>query len=252
MAMLWRYPNGIGGEKVEERSIHGKAPDWIPSTVYHDKHRILLEDTAALIWFAANREALEIHAPFDRYQHKDYPTELVFDLDPTDTTDFSLVLSVAIELKRTLDSLGLMSFAKTSGATGLQIYVPIEDKYTFEETRRINKFIAEYMLQKMPGKLTVDRVVERRGKKLYFDYLQLWRGRTMAVPYTVRARPLATVSAPVTWEEVEKGFEPADFTVANMVSRIQSKGDIFSPVTRRSPEYVQNLDRVLTFISAHV
>jgi len=251
MAMLWRYGNGIGGEKTEERSVYGHPPDWVPTIVYQGKRRIMLDDEATLIWYAATREALEIHVPFDRYERKDYPTELVFDLDPAGAGDFAFVRTVALEVKRTLDSLGLLSFAKTSGATGMQIYVPIEDKYTYEETRKINTFIAEYLVQKMPGRLTLDRVVERRGAKLYFDYLQLWRGRTMVVPYTVRARPAATVSAPVAWEEVERGFVPEHFTIRNMIGRVRTIGDMFSTVTERDPKYLQNLDGILSFINAH-
>ncbi|XEC96197.1 non-homologous end-joining DNA ligase [Paenibacillus tarimensis] len=250
MLMIWRYPHGIRGERIEERSIHGTAPSWVPRVTYKDKERILLNNAATLIW-VANKEALELHVPFDRYHRKEYPTELVFDLDPPNDRSFQLVLEAALKVKDVLDSLALYSIPKTSGATGLQIYVPIEPKYTFEETRVLNKFIADYIHQQMPDRITLDRVFERRGQKLYFDYLQLWRGRTMSAPYSVRARPLATVSVPVTWEEVMTGFSPTDFSVKNVPSRIEKVGDLFQRVSKEADRPNQNLDQILTFIRAN-
>lgn len=250
LLMRWRYPDGIGGEKVEEKAIPNAAPSWVPRAFYKDKDWILLNDSATLAW-VANREAQELHVPFDRYNHKNYPTELVFDLDPPSADDFSLVLEVALKLKEVLDSLGLFSVAKTSGASGMQIYVPIEPKITFEETRMINKFIADYMVERIPDRITLERVVKKRGKKLYFDYLQLWKGRTMPAPYSVRAKPGGTVSAPVTWEEVQAGVHPADFTMRSMPERIAHKGDLFRPLTTEKERYNQKLEHILSFLKVH-
>jgi bifunctional non-homologous end joining protein LigD len=247
MLMTWRYPNGVAGKKIEERSVHHTPPEWLQRIEYKGKERILLNNTPTLVW-VANFGALELHVPFDRYDHKDYPTELVFDLDPPDDEHFELVLEVALKLKQVLDSLGLFSVPKTSGATGLQIYLPIEPKYSFEETRKINKFVAEYLAQQNPQLITLERMANKRGSKLYFDYLQLWRGRTMAVPYSVRARNVPSVSTPVTWEEVAKGFLPADFTMVNVVSRIKQKGDLFAPLSTEKDQYKQNLDSIFSFM----
>lgn len=140
LLMTWRYPDGIASRRIEEKAVPPAAPDWLPRAFYKDKEWILLNDTAALI-YTANRAALELHVPFDRYNHKNYPTELVFDLDPPDGGSFDQVLEVAITLKELLDSLSLFSVVKT-GATGLQVYVPIDPVYPFEETRKITTFIA--------------------------------------------------------------------------------------------------------------
>ncbi len=251
MLMIWRYPGGLAGRRIEDRSIHGIAPDWVPRVIYNGKERILLNDMATLVW-VANLGALELHVPFDLHYHKDYPTELVYDLDPADRMGYGVVLEVALKLRALLSSLSLHSYPKTSGATGMQIYVPIEPIYTFEETRHINRFIAQYMLEQMPDTITLERVVQRRGGKLYFDYLQLWRGRTMAAPYSVRARPLATVSTPVAWEEVSRGFLPADFTMAHVPERLQKKGDLFRFVSSQGERLNQNLDKVLNFVKTHI
>jgi bifunctional non-homologous end joining protein LigD len=251
MLMYWLYPQGIGGEKTEKRSLLANAPDYIPRTVYLDKPRVLLNNKETLAW-VANVGALELHVPFDRYDRKNYPTELVFDLDPSDPGDFDLVRDVALQLKGLLDSLDLISIAKTSGKTGLQIYVPIDPRYTFEEARKVNQFIAKYMLEKNPGRITLDRVVQRRGTKLYFDYLQLWKGRTMPAVYSVRATPQTTVSTPVTWGEIEQGFDPADFTLLTIPKRLKDNGDLFSPVTSVKESNRQSLEAILRFIETHV
>ncbi|WP_123042875.1 non-homologous end-joining DNA ligase [Cohnella candidum] len=247
MLMVWRYPDGILGRRVEERSIHGEAPEWVPRVVYAEKERILLNDAATLVW-VANRGGVELHVPFDRFDRKDYPTELVFDLDPAENMPFEAVREVALKLRDVLNGLSLASIPKTSGATGLQIFVPIEPKYTFEETRRINTFIARYMQEQMPHRITLERVVEKRGDKLYFDYLQLWRGRTMAAAYSVRAKPKATVSTPVTWDEVAAGFHPADFTIAAVPQRLLTVGDLFRQVSSEEFRLQQRIDEVLAFI----
>lgn len=247
MLMVWRYPDGIGGRRVEERSLHGHAPAWVPRVTYADKPRILLNDLATLAW-VANRGAIELHLPFDRHDRKDYPTELVFDLDPAEGMPFEAAREVAIQVRDVLNGLALRSFPKTSGATGLQIFVPIEPKYAYEEARRINTFIARYLLERMPNRITLERVVGKRGNKLYFDYLQLWRGRTMAAAYSVRAKPLATVSAPVSWDEVETGCLPGDFTITTVPQRIKRVGDLFAPVSSENGRLSQRVDDVLAFI----
>ncbi|WP_018131514.1 non-homologous end-joining DNA ligase [Effusibacillus pohliae] len=250
LLMMWRYPDGVGTKRIEEKAVPDFAPDWIPRAFYKDKHWILLNDAATLAW-VGNYAALELHVSFDRYWKKNYPTELVFDLDPADPVDFERVLEVALQLKAVLDSLSLVSVAKISGATDLQIYVPIDCRYTFEETRKINKFIAEYMARQNPRRITLERNVKKRGGKLYLDYLQLWKGRTMPAPYSVRTQARATVSMPVTWGEVENGFAPSDFTIRNAVQRIREKGDLFSPLTTDKHSYNQGLDEILSFLEAH-
>lgn len=240
-----RWPDGIDGKSFYQKEMPGYAPQWIPRAAYGDKNWVLLNDTATLVW-VANQAALELHIPFNKYMNGDYPEELVIDLDPMDTGNFSLVREIALKIKEVLDSLGLVSVPKTSGATGLQIYIPVDPRYSYEELRPVNKFLAEYVSARNPGKVTLERVVKKRGRLLYFDYLQLWRGRTLPAPYSVRARPAAPVSAPLEWKEVEHDFSPEEFTVAAMTERIKQKGDLFSPVTTKKIR--QNLDEILVFL----
>lgn len=245
LLMIWVYPHGLSGKKIEKRSVPQTAPEWISHTFYKEKERILLNDRATLVW-AANYGGIEFHVPFDRHDKTDYPLEMVFDLDPPDDNSFDLVLEVAIKLKQLLESLGLISVPRTSGSLGMQVFVPIQPNYTFEQTRKINTFVAQYFAEQMPQHITLERVVSKRGNKLYFDYLQLWRGRTMPVVYSARAKSEPTVAAPLTWEEVETGIRPTDFTILNMKKRIQEMGDLFNPVT--TEKLNQSLDDILNFI----
>lgn len=242
-----RYPDGINGKSFYQKEIPGYAPGWLPRAKSGDKEWILLNDVATLVW-VANQAALELHVPFNTYWEEDFPSELVFDLDPMEEDNFDLVREISLRTKEVLDSFGLLSVPKTSGATGIQIYVPLESRYTYEQTRLVNEFIARYIAEKYPHKVTLERSVKKRGKLLYFDYLQLWRGRTLPVPYSVRARSGAPVSAPLTWEEIEEGVLPADFTIKTIGERIKKRGDLFSPVT--SPTYKQNLDDLLHQLSS--
>lgn len=246
LLMMWIYPHGIDGKKIEKRSLPESAPTWVSNAFYKEKKRILLNDKSTLVW-AANYGAIEFHVPFDRHDNPEHPMEMVFDLDPPEDSNFDLVLEVSIRLKQLLESLGLNSVPRTSGSSGMQIFVPIQPKYTFEETRKINTFIAHYFLEKMPQQITLERVVSKRGNKLYFDYLQLWRGRTMPAVYSARAKSKATVVTPLTWEEVEAGIMPTDFTLSNLKKRIQAKGDLFKLITTEKLHHP--LNEILKFIN---
>lgn len=245
LLMSWRYPDGAGTRRIEEKEIPAYAPEWIPRSTYKEKDWILLNDLPTLAW-VANRAALELHVPFDRVDRPDHPTDLVFDLDPPDAHHFELVREVALRLKELLDSLSLASWAKSSGATGLQVYIPILPEYSFTETRKVTEFVASYMAQTLPNLVTLDRVVDRRGQKLYFDYLQLWKMRTMPAPYSLRANARAGVSAPVGWDELAQGLSPESLTAGEVLRRLHERGDLFAPVTTGAQR--QSLREILAFL----
>jgi bifunctional non-homologous end joining protein LigD len=160
---------------------------------------------------------------------------------------FQKACQVALHLKKILDDLGLPSYPKTSGATGLQVFVPIARGYTFDETRSLTHFIGKYMAENYPEIVTVERLTKDRGDKVYFDYLQHGQGKTLSGPYTPRAVKSAAVSAPITWEELAAGITPDMFTVRTMPKRIQEKGDLFAPLSRPGVE----IREILHFIKHH-
>ncbi|HJV46404.1 MAG TPA: non-homologous end-joining DNA ligase [Bacillota bacterium] len=243
-----RFPNGIHGKSFYQKNVPEHAPEWLQVYSYRDTNYIVASNLPTLVWLG-NQASLELHVTFNLINQPSQPTELVFDLDPTDVEDYSLVLETSCRIKEILDSLGLYSQPKTSGATGIQIYLPIATRYSYEETRQLNKFIAQYIEGKYPHLVTLERLVKNRGTKLYFDYLQHWEGKTLPAPYSARARTAASVSAPVTWEEVYQGFHPTDFTLRNMKERIDKMGDLFSTITTEKKE--QSLDELLNFIKIH-
>lgn len=244
-----RFPHGIGEPSFYQKNVPSYAPNWIATYEWKGTTYILLNDLPTLVWLG-NQACLEYHVPFNFFNESHIPSEIVFDLDPSDADNFNLVLEVALLLKEVLDSLGLVSQAKTSGATGMQIYIPIERRYTYEQTYPFNQFIAHYMAEKYPQSITLERFVKNRGKKLYFDYLQHGEGKTLAAPYFPRARKTGTVSTPVSWEEVRDGFHPHDFTMETIVERVKEKGDLFAPITTDRQE--QSLDGLLEEINVFV
>ncbi|MBO8162377.1 MAG: DNA polymerase domain-containing protein [Brevibacillus sp.] len=237
-----RYPHGIDDKHFFQKNLPSYAPDWIPVCLWEGTRYPVLNDLPTLVWMA-NQAALEWHISFHEIGDE-IPTELVFDLDPS-TPNFDDAIEAALLLKEVLKELNLPSWVKTSGASGLQVYVPIERKYRFEQTRQVSAFIASYLVNKHPRSLTIERLVKKRGSKLYIDYLQHWRGKTLPAPYSTRARPQATISAPVSWEEVPS-IHPTHFTIHNMITRLKEKGDLFSPLLSDTQRV--SLDPILSFL----
>ncbi len=221
-----RYPDGIHGESFFSKNLPDYAPEWITRSVWNDTEYALLDSVPTLAWFV-NMAALEFHTSFNTSESVEYPTYLVFDLDPSEGQQFDDVVEVALLVKEVLDSLAITSYIKTSGATGMQIYIPTGGKYDYNDSRRINEFFGSYFAQKYPRKITIERMVNKRGTKLYFDYLQMWQGKTITMVYSPRAKEKATVSMPVTWDEVKKGIKPEDFTLNNALARLKNMGDLF-------------------------
>jgi len=242
-----RYPDGVGGKSFYQKNIPNYAPDWVDTAKWKTTKYILLNKRATLIWLG-NQAALEFHTSFNQYQTELYPSFLVFDLDPSKGQSFEEVVEAALLINETLQSLKIKSWVKTSGATGLQLYIPIGKQYTYETAKRINQFFSEYFSQKYANRITIERMVNKRGKKLYFDYLQMWHGKTITSVYSPRATKHGTVSIPVEWSELKKGIKPEDFHLLNVKDRLQEKGDLFAPLL--SMENKQDLHMILDYLSA--
>lgn len=239
-----RYPHGVTDKHFYQKNAPEYAPAWIQTHTWENVRYVLCNDRATLVWMA-NQAALEWHVSF-HLATDETPTELVFDLDPS-TDDFAVVIESALLLKDVLDELHLPAWVKTSGSSGLQVYVPIELRYTFEQTRQVGYFIASYLVSKHPSLLTIERLVKNRGDKLYIDYLQQWRGKTLPAPYSTRAKEQATVSTPLRWEEVPH-CHPTNFTVHTVPQRLEIHGDLFSPVS--TPTKRASLDTILGFLQS--
>lgn len=223
---LIRYPDGVEGKSFYQKNRPPYTPDWIPSHRFQHTDYLLLQERAALL-YCGNLGAIEIHTSFHRIPDIK-PEELVFDLDPS-VEGFARVAEAALLIKEELDALHLPSLVKTSGATGLQIYVPLQKGHTFEQTRRFASFFARYMVEKRADLFTIERSIRNRGTKIYFDYLQHWKGKSIIAPYSPRARISPAVSTPLRWEELPH-VTPEDFTIRQVPNRIKAVGDLFSPL----------------------
>jgi len=239
-----RYPDGIYGKAFYQKNKPEYAPTWIETyeSLSEDKiiNYILINDTKSLLW-AANQASIEIHPWLSRVGSIDYPDFVVFDLDPMEKTDFEDAREVALALKKLLDLQGLVGFPKTSGATGLQVYVPIEPVYTYDQVKKFAKFFSEVLERTFPDITTTERNVSKREGKMYLDYLQNIKGKTLIAPYSPRPRRGAPVSCPLDWKELEQGITPDMFTIKNMPERVKTKGDLFQGVLK----FKQKIDKWL-------
>jgi bifunctional non-homologous end joining protein LigD len=241
---LIRYPGGVDGKYFYQKHAPAHTPEWVKKVSRGEDRYILCNNRETLYWLG-NQAALELHIAFNTYSREDEPTELVFDLDPS-VDSFSHVREAALIMRDALLGVGLDPYVKTSGATGLQIFVPIHPGYTYSQTRRVSRFIAEFLVQKHPGLLTVERLKRKRGDRLYIDYVQHASGKTLPAPYSTRARETPNVSTPVRWEEIEKGCKPEDFTIFTVPDRLEKHGDLFAPLHRATGR--QSLEAILQFL----
>lgn len=219
-----RYPHGVGDKSFYQKRPPAKSPEWVSVVDIEGDTFINLNSLPTLLWLG-NLAVIEFHTPFcmftDGLLHS-----LVFDLDPSEGQTFADAAACALKVHETLVALGIESLVKTSGASGMQIYIP-SGKLTFEQGRGINEFFGKYFAEKYPGLMTIERQVNKRGKKLYFDYLQMYRGKNIVSVYSPRAVACGAISMPVTWDELAAGVQPCDFTLKNAAERIRAKGDMF-------------------------
>ena len=227
---LNRFPNGIDGKSFYQKDVKGKAPEWVRTFPYttsdgEDKEFAVGDDQATLLWMAS-LGCIEMNPWFSRIQHPDNPDYCVIDLDP-DKNSFAQVIQAAQEVKKVLDAIGISGFVKTSGSTGMHIYIPLGAKYSYDQSQMFGKLIVSIVHTQLPDFTSMERQIKNRGGKMYLDYLQNRPGATIACPYSLRPKPGATVSMPLHWDEVKSGLKMQDFTIKNAVARVRSQGDIF-------------------------
>jgi bifunctional non-homologous end joining protein LigD len=251
---LNRHPDGITGESFFQKNIApGQVPDWIDTVTIADREReiinyLICRDEAALVYLA-NWGCIELNPWNSRLDSLDNPDYLVIDLDPQDIA-FSGVIEVAQATREVLDEAGNEAYCKTSGATGLHIYIPLGANYSYDQAREFGRIIAYLTQRKVPRISSTERLPIRRRSKVYIDHLQNTRGQTVAAAYCVRPFPGATVSTPLKWEEVGPRLDPSKFTIKTMSRRLELMGDIFKPVLGRGIDLSAALDRLSTGMAA--
>lgn len=230
-----RTPNGIEGQSFFQKDVKEIAPDWaktvtLPADNNEKEIEYLLCNDKDTLLYMANLGCIEINPWNSTINHLDNPDYLVIDLDPSEKNSFEDVITTAHVIKEIMEKVGAASYCKTSGSTGLHIYIPLNAKYTYDQSRLFAELIANVAAQQIPDVATVERPLNKRHDKLYIDFLQNKKGQTLAAPYSVRPKPHATVSMPLEWNEVKSGLQITDFTIKNALQRIAQKGDLFKPV----------------------
>lgn len=233
---LRRQPNGIQDPGFFQKDAGDSAPDWIKTV------EILAESTGKMVnyyvcndveslLYIANLGSIEMNPWNSTTSKLDHPDYIVMDIDPSDKNTFDDVIDVALTIKEILDQTGTEGYCKTSGSSGIHVYIPFNKKYSYDEAKDFAEILAHLVTERLPTLTTLERSLSKRKKNhIYVDYLQNRIGQTLACAYSARPKPSATVSAPLEWTEVKHGLRPQDFTIHNILQRVEQKGDLFKGV----------------------
>ena len=233
--VMKRYPEGAFGEFFFQKRAPDSRPKWIPiCSIQHPSANLVdfpvIQDLAGLLW-VINLGCIDLNPWYARCDDVDRPDYLHFDLDPTPGAGFDRVRETALIVRDALAKRKIPSYPKTTGSRGIHIYVPIVRSPLQKEVWTFAKSLAKEIEAEHSSVVTAEyRVAKRPENRVLVDYNQNAWGRTLASVYSVRPKPRATVSAPVTWEEVERGIEIEDFRLDNMLARIKKVGDLFRPM----------------------
>lgn len=233
---LHRFPNGIDGPSFYQKDLDlTQTPGWIKSVplVADSTGKnvdYLVCNNEATLAYMVNLGCIEINPWLSRLKTLDTPDFIVLDLDP-ENIDFKYVVETAQHIKAQLDHFNITSFCKTSGSTGLHIYIPTGTaKISYDSSRLFAGYIAQQVNEALPGTTSVIRAKAARNKKVYIDFLQNSRGQTVAAPYSVRPKPGATVSMPLLWKEVTPKLRISDFDISNSLKRLNERGDLWEDI----------------------
>lgn len=242
-----RMPDGIAGDFFYEKTAPSHTPDWVQrcSVVSEDSKDgvigyLMVNDLSTLL-YVANLGCIEMHPLHSRCASVDQPDYLFFDLDPMEAP-FDMVLAVALHVKAALDALGIVGYPKTSGATGVQIYVPIEPGYSYQQVRDFVGAVGRMIEKADRERVTMAWQIKNRTGKVFIDHNMNRSGANISAVYSVRPEPGATLSTPLTWDEVASGVTPQDFTIANVWERFAQVGDRFEGVLSKPQDLAPALE----------
>ena len=233
--VMKRYPNGALGKCFFMKRVPEPHPEWLETcAISHRSGNVIdfpvVQDLASLLW-VVNLGCIDLNQWYARCDDVDRPDYVHFDLDPVPGATFGNVLEAALVVRDALTALGMAPLVKTTGSSGVHIYVPIVRGMLQKKVWTFAKALAKTLAEQHPGLLTAEyRIAKRPKGRVLVDYNQNAWGRTLASIYSVRPKPGATVSTPLTWDEVEKGLELSDFTIANVPGRVAKLGDLWKPL----------------------
>ncbi len=241
---LKRYPDGVEGDHFYQKECPTPRPDAVETFPIWSERRgrdvdyCVVENLATLVWLA-NLATLELHTYLARVENLEAPTVLVFDLDPGAPATVVECAQVALDLRELLDSRDLASYAKTSGSKGLQVYVPLNSRATFTQTKTFARAVASVLERAHPERVTANMSKGERHGRVLIDWSQNDAHKTTVCAYSLRARPRPTVSTPLAWDEIEDalqdgGDDGLTFGSTAVLDRVDLHGDLFRPVLDRA------------------
>ena len=227
---LQRFPDGIGEQGFFQKETPDYYPDWIETAEVEKleeggiQHQVVVSNVATLVYLA-NQAAITLHAWLSLSGRLDYPDKMIFDLDPPGE-DFKVVRDGARTLREMLQELGLVPFVKTTGSRGLHVVVPLDQSTDFDKVRDFARGVADALGRREPERFTTEVRKEKRAGRLFVDYLRNAYGQTAVAPYSVRAKPGATVATPLEWDELGRGdLDSKRYTIKNIFRRLAQKDD---------------------------
>lgn len=245
---LNRFPNGIEEQNFYQKDAGDNIPDWIKTTqVYsesNDKYidYIYCNDKATLAYLN-NLGCIDMNPWNSSLPDLDHPDFLVLDLDPSKKNTFDDVIETALQVNEVLNAIKIKGYCKTSGSTGIHVYIPMGGKYDFDQVKDFAHILMKQVHEKLPEITTLERSLQKRdNSKIYLDYLQNRTGQTLASAYSIRPKEGASVSMPLDWSEVKTGMRPTDFNIHNALERIKEKGDLFKPVLGKGIDMMKALE----------
>jgi bifunctional non-homologous end joining protein LigD len=240
---LKRYPNGIKEQYFFQKNAADSFASWLRTELIDEIEYVFAEDRASLLYLV-NLGCIDHNPWMSRSPSLDNPDFILIDLDPQECV-FDKIVDAALSVKKVLDRIGLVGYPKTTGGDGMHVYVPVEPIYSYEETRTFADLISRLTIAENPTLFTTPRTVAKRQKnRVYFDYLQNGRSKTIAAPYVLRAYGGAPVATPLEWQEVQHGLHPTQFNITNALDRFAERGDLFAGVLNAPQELEKALVKI--------
>ncbi|WP_262149338.1 DNA ligase D [Chryseobacterium foetidum] len=245
---LNRFPSGIDHSGFYQKDAGDSFPDWIKTTKVHSESTDKYIDYAicndkATLAYLNNLGCIDFNPWNSSLPDLDHPDYLVLDLDPSKKNTFDHVIETAQQVKEILDLIKIKGYCKTSGSTGIHIYIPMGGGYDYDQVKDFALILMQQVHEKLPKITTLERSLQKRdNKKIYLDYLQNRQGQTLASVYSLRPKEGAAVSMPIEWDELKKGLKPTDFNIENALERIKAKGDLFKPVLGKGIDMMKALE----------
>lgn len=246
---LKRYPNGIQQEFFFQKNVREAFAPWLRTELIDSEHNhapikyVFAEDRASLLYLV-NLGCIDQNPWMSRSQSLEEPDFVLIDLDPQECS-YDMIVEAALLAKEVLDKIGMAGYPKTTGGDGMHVYIPIEPVYSYEQARIFAELISRLLVHENPKMFTTPRSVSKREKgRVYFDYLQIGKSKTIAAPYVLRAYAGAPVATPLEWSEVRRGLDPKQFNIRNALERFREKGDLFRGVLEKPQKLEDGLPKL--------